>query len=81
MAEVTAPPAPSRSGGFSWIWRRQLDSYPDTRPRVMYLAITVLASNGAAPRRARAAALLTLALPGSTYLYQGEELGRSGAAP
>src|SRR6516225_9065774 len=44
MAEVTAPPAPSRSGGFSWIWRRQLDSYPDTRPRVMYLAITVLAT-------------------------------------
>jgi len=40
----------------------------------------VLASHGAAPRRARAAALLTLALPGSTYLYQGEELGRSGAA-
>ncbi|GGX39107.1 glycoside hydrolase family 13 protein [Streptomyces chryseus] len=26
-------------------------------------------------RRARAAALLTLALPGCTYLYQGEELG------
>jgi alpha-glucosidase len=26
-------------------------------------------------RRARAAALLTLALPGSSYLYQGEELG------
>ena len=26
-------------------------------------------------RRARAATLLTLALPGSTYLYQGEELG------
>jgi alpha-glucosidase len=26
-------------------------------------------------RRARAAALLTLALPGSTYVYQGEELG------
>jgi alpha-glucosidase len=26
-------------------------------------------------RRARAAVLLTLALPGSTYLYQGEELG------
>src|SRR5215472_1349099 len=44
MAEVTAPPAPSRSGGFSWIWQRQLDSYPDTRPRVMYLAITVLAT-------------------------------------
>ncbi|MET9830969.1 alpha-amylase family glycosyl hydrolase [Streptomyces sp. NPDC006385] len=26
-------------------------------------------------RRARAAALVTLALPGSTYIYQGEELG------
>jgi alpha-glucosidase len=26
-------------------------------------------------RRARAAALLTLALPGSSYIYQGEELG------
>ena len=26
-------------------------------------------------RRARAATLLLLALPGSTYLYQGEELG------
>jgi glycosidase len=40
----------------------------------------VLASHGATPRRARAAALLTLALPGSTYLYQGEELGRPEAA-
>ena len=26
-------------------------------------------------RRARAAALLTMALPGSVYVYQGEELG------
>jgi MFS family permease len=33
-----------RPGGVSWLWRRQLDSYPDTRPRVMYLAITVLAT-------------------------------------
>ncbi len=33
-----------RSGGVSWLWRRQLDSYPDTGPRVMYLAITVLAT-------------------------------------
>ena len=30
---------------------------------------------GLGRRRARAAALLTLALPGGTYLYQGEELG------
>jgi MFS family permease len=33
-----------RSGGVSWLWRRQLDNYPDTRPRVTYLAITVLAT-------------------------------------
>jgi hypothetical protein len=26
------------------LWRRQLDSYPDTRPRVTYLAIVVLAT-------------------------------------
>jgi len=35
----------------------------------------VLSSHGADPRRARAAALLMLALPGSAYLAQGEELG------
>jgi MFS family permease len=29
---------------FRWLWRRQLDSYPDTAPRVAYLAITVLAT-------------------------------------
>src|SRR5258708_5727238 len=33
-----------RSGGVSRLWRRQLDSYPDTRPRITYLAITVLAT-------------------------------------
>src|SRR5215467_10085125 len=33
-----------RSGGVSRLWRRQLDSYPDTGPRVTYLAITVLAT-------------------------------------
>jgi alpha-glucosidase len=46
-------------------------------------AKTWLVSNGTAPeldrelglRRARAATLLMLALPGSAYLYQGEELG------
>jgi MFS transporter, ACS family, D-galactonate transporter len=36
--------APDRRGGVSWLWRRQLDSYPDTGPRVLYLAITVLAT-------------------------------------
>ncbi len=39
----------------------------------------VLSRDGASPRRARAAALLMLALPGSAYLYQGEELGRARA--
>jgi len=31
-------------GGASWLWKRQLASYPDTGPRVLYLAITVLAT-------------------------------------
>jgi alpha-glucosidase len=47
------------------------------------VVISWLRSRGAAPRldaerglrRARAATLLMLALPGSSYLYQGEELG------
>ena len=34
-----------------------------------------LPDHGSGTRRARAAALLLLALPGSAYLYQGEELG------
>jgi len=33
-----------RPGGASFLWRRQLDSYPDTIPRVTYLGITVLAT-------------------------------------
>ncbi len=33
-----------RSGGLSFLWRRQLDSYPETGARVTYLAITVLAT-------------------------------------
>ena len=28
----------------SWLWQRQLGTYPDTRPRMIYLAITVLAT-------------------------------------
>jgi alpha-glucosidase len=35
----------------------------------------VLTDRALGTRRARAAALLTMALPGSLYLYQGEELG------
>jgi MFS family permease len=45
MAEdVAAPPAPSRPGFFASLWNRQLHTYPDTGPRIMYLALTVLAT-------------------------------------
>ncbi len=43
MNATAADLAPGR-GGVSWLWRRQLDSYPDTAPRILYLAITVLAT-------------------------------------
>ncbi len=36
--------APGRRGGASWLWHRQLDAYPNTGPRILYLAITVLAT-------------------------------------
>jgi glycosidase len=45
------------------------------RPAGGVPAIWVLSSRDADPPRARAAALLMLALPGSAFLYQGEELG------
>src|SRR5580693_9747087 len=34
----------TRPSGASWLWRRQLDAYPNTRPRFVYLGITVLAT-------------------------------------
>src|SRR5271170_5712643 len=43
MSTTAADVAPGR-GGMSWMWRRQLDAYPDTAPRIMFLAITVLAT-------------------------------------
>ncbi len=43
MSATAADPVTGRSGA-SWLWRRQLDTYPDTGPRVMYLALTVLAT-------------------------------------
>ena len=43
-------------------------------------ATWVLSSRDADPRRARAAALLMLALPGSAFLHQGEELGLHDSA-
>ncbi len=41
---ATATDLAGRRGGASWLWRRQLDAYPDTGPRILYLAITVLAT-------------------------------------
>ncbi len=35
---------PGRPGGVSWLWRRQLPAYPENGPRVLLLAITVLAT-------------------------------------
>src|SRR5579862_5139057 len=45
MSGATAQTAiPSRPKWTASLWRRQLDSYPNTGPRVLYLAITVLAT-------------------------------------
>src|SRR6202043_1179320 len=41
VTEVAA--APGRRGA-SWLWQRQLEHYPNTRPRMFYLALTVLAT-------------------------------------
>jgi MFS family permease len=42
MSATATDVAPGK--GVSWLWRRQLDSYPDTGPRIFYLALTVLAT-------------------------------------
>jgi MFS family permease len=39
-----APAAVTRRGGMSWLWNRQLQTYPDTGPRLAYLGITVIAT-------------------------------------
>jgi MFS family permease len=44
MSVTVNDPALRRNDGFSLLWRRQLDHYPDTAHRVGYLAITVLAT-------------------------------------
>jgi MFS family permease len=41
---TTATDVSPGRGGVSFLWRRQLDSYPDTGPRIFYLALTVLAT-------------------------------------
>lgn len=48
MTTATVPrsgePAATRGGGLSRLWDRQLPHYPETGPRTVYLAITVLAT-------------------------------------
>jgi MFS family permease len=44
MSGTAAQPVSSRPGWVNWLLQRQLDSYPETRARVTYLAITVLAT-------------------------------------
>ncbi len=45
MSRTAEGPAVSgHPGKASWLWRRQLDIYPETGPRTLYLAITVLAT-------------------------------------
>ena len=44
MTATTAEPVSRQRGAFSWLIHRELDSYPDTGRRVLYLAITVLAT-------------------------------------
>src|SRR5438270_293449 len=44
MSGTAAPPVSTRPGWVDWLLKRQLDTYPETRPRVTYLAITVLAT-------------------------------------
>ena len=43
MTATTADPVSGQRGLFSSLIHRQLDSYPNTGPRVLYLTITVLA--------------------------------------
>src|SRR6266581_9147490 len=44
MSGTAAQPVPNRPGWAASLTKRQLDHYPDTSARVMYLAITVLAT-------------------------------------
>ena len=44
MSVTAEGPVVSRPRAGSWLWHRQLDTYPDTGPRIAFLAITVLAT-------------------------------------
>jgi MFS family permease len=44
MTAATADVASGRRGFGSWLFNRQLDSYPETRARIFYLALVVVAT-------------------------------------
>jgi MFS family permease len=44
MSVTAEGPVVGRPRAGSWLWRRQLETYPETGPRVLYLALTVLAT-------------------------------------
>ena len=44
MSVTAEGPVASQPRAGSWLWRRQLDTYPETGPRIAFLAITVLAT-------------------------------------
>ena len=44
MTATTAEPVSRQRGVLSSLIHRQLDGYPNTGPRVMYLTITVMAT-------------------------------------
>ena len=44
MSVTAKGPVVSRPRAGSWLWHRQLDTYPETGPRIAFLAITVLAT-------------------------------------
>jgi hypothetical protein len=44
MSVTTENLESGRRGAATWLWRRQLGTYPATRARIAYLAITVLAT-------------------------------------
>ncbi len=44
MSATATDLAPGRPGRASWLWHRQLDTYPANGPRIFYLGLTVLAT-------------------------------------
>jgi len=71
MSATAADPVTRGPGWASSLWNRQLDSYPDTGRRIMYLAITVLATITLYYELYVGASVTTLILPklGMTFSF------------